>query len=48
LQITCFEDVFSACNNLRKFIKDNDIILVKGSRMAKLEIVIEKLKELFL
>lgn len=47
LQIKSFEDTLSACNNLAKFIKDDDIILVKGSRNAKLELVIEKLKKLF-
>ncbi len=46
LQIKCFEDTISACNNLHEFIKDYDIILVKGSRTAKLEMVVEKLKEL--
>jgi UDP-N-acetylmuramoyl-tripeptide--D-alanyl-D-alanine ligase len=46
LQIKCFEDTPSVCNNLAKFIKDYDIILVKGSRAAKLETAIEKLKEL--
>jgi len=44
MQIKCFEDALSACNNLQKFIKDYDIILVKGSRTAKLEVVVEKLK----
>lgn len=47
LQTKSFEDTPSACNNLEKFIKDSDIILVKGSRPAKLEMAIEKLKELF-
>ena len=47
LQIKCFEDTASACNNLHEFIKDYDIILVKGSRVAKLEVVIDKLKEVF-
>ncbi len=47
LEIKCFEDTFSACNNLHEFIKDYDIILVKGSRVAKLEVVVDKLKELF-
>ena len=47
LQIKCFEDTLSACNNLHEFIKDYDIILVKGSRVAKLEMAVEKLKELF-
>ncbi|UCG48160.1 MAG: UDP-N-acetylmuramoyl-tripeptide--D-alanyl-D-alanine ligase [Phycisphaerales bacterium] len=47
LQIKCFEDTPSACNSLHKFIKDYDIILVKGSRAAGLEMVVEKLKDLF-
>lgn len=46
LQIKYFEDTISACNNLHEFIKDYDIILVKGSRTAKLEMAVEKLKEL--
>jgi len=48
LQTKSFEDTLSACNNLGKFIKDYDIVLVKGSRAARLEMVIEKLNELFL
>jgi len=47
LQIKCFEDTPSACNKLHEFIRDYDIILVKGSRTAKLETAVEKLKELF-
>jgi UDP-N-acetylmuramoyl-tripeptide--D-alanyl-D-alanine ligase len=47
LQIKCFDDTLSACNNLKDSIKDYDIILVKGSRIAKLEMVVEKLKQLF-
>ena len=47
LQTKSFEEVLSACNNLQKFIKDNDIILVKASRVAGLERAVEKLKELF-
>jgi len=47
LQTECFEDAISACNNLQKFIKNYDIILVKGSRTAKLELAVEKLKQLF-
>jgi UDP-N-acetylmuramoyl-tripeptide--D-alanyl-D-alanine ligase len=48
LQIKCFDDTISACNNLHEFIKDYDIILVKGSRTVGLEKVVEKLQELFL
>jgi len=47
LQIKCFEDTPSTCNKLHEFIRDYDIILVKGSRTAKLETAVEKLKELF-
>jgi len=47
LQTKCFDDTLSACNNLKDSIKDYDIILVKGSRTAKLEMAVEKLKELF-
>ena len=48
LEIKCFENTVSTCNNLHEFIKDYDIILVKGSRVAKLELLVEKLNELFM
>jgi UDP-N-acetylmuramoyl-tripeptide--D-alanyl-D-alanine ligase len=35
------------CNNLDKFIKDNDIVLVTGSRSIGLEKVVTRLRELF-
>ncbi|MFC1604932.1 UDP-N-acetylmuramoyl-tripeptide--D-alanyl-D-alanine ligase [Planctomycetota bacterium] len=47
LKIKCFKDTVSAYNNLHEFIKDYDIILVKGSRVAKLEMLVDKLNELF-
>jgi UDP-N-acetylmuramoyl-tripeptide--D-alanyl-D-alanine ligase len=47
MQIKCYEDAASISNNLHKYIKDYDIILIKGSRVAKLETVVEKIKELF-
>jgi len=47
LQVKRFADANSACQNLHKFIADYDIVLVKGSRAARLEVVVEKLKELF-
>ncbi|MCK4914334.1 MAG: UDP-N-acetylmuramoyl-tripeptide--D-alanyl-D-alanine ligase [Planctomycetes bacterium] len=47
LQTKCFEDTILVCSELENFIKDDDVVLVKGSRTAKLEIVIEKLKEIF-
>jgi UDP-N-acetylmuramoyl-tripeptide--D-alanyl-D-alanine ligase len=47
LQTKSFQNTVSACNNLHKYIKDYDIVLVKGSRVAKLELAVQKLKELF-
>ena len=47
LQTESFDDVSSACDNLAKFIKDDDIILVKGSRVAGLELIVERLREIF-
>lgn len=47
LQVKCFKDARSAGNNLHEFVKDYDIVLVKGSRCARLETAVEKLKELF-
>ena len=47
LNTKSFDDTISACNNLHKFIKDYDIVLVKASRTMKLEKAVEKLKELF-
>ena len=47
LQIKCFEDTLSACNNLKDYIKDYDIILVKGSRTAKLEMAVERLIQIW-
>jgi UDP-N-acetylmuramoyl-tripeptide--D-alanyl-D-alanine ligase len=46
LQTACFAQTAELCNNLHQFIKVSDIILIKGSRINKLEIVIEKLKKL--
>jgi len=43
----CFGDTPSLCNNLHQFIEDSDIILVKGSRIAGLEMAVDKLKEIF-
>ncbi|MHC4624027.1 MAG: UDP-N-acetylmuramoyl-tripeptide--D-alanyl-D-alanine ligase [Planctomycetota bacterium] len=47
IRTECCENAASACNKLEKFVKDYDIILVKGSRAAGLEIVVDRLKELF-
>jgi UDP-N-acetylmuramoyl-tripeptide--D-alanyl-D-alanine ligase len=43
----CFADATLLCENLKKLITPDDIILVKGSRACKLESVVEKLKQLF-
>ncbi|MFC1675751.1 UDP-N-acetylmuramoyl-tripeptide--D-alanyl-D-alanine ligase [Planctomycetota bacterium] len=47
LEIKSFPDCVCACNNLEESIKNTDIVLVKGSRAARLELVIERLEELF-
>jgi len=47
LETAVFPDTVSVCARLRTFIADADIILVKGSRVAKLEMVVEKLRQLF-
>ena len=47
VQVKCFTDVDSACQKLHEFIADDDIILIKGSRAAGLEGLVDKLKELF-
>ena len=47
LQTECLNDAVAVCNNLDKFIRRSDIVLVKGSRVAGLEMVVERLKELF-
>jgi len=43
LSIKSFSDTLSLCNNLKFFIKADDIILVKASRMIGLEKAVEKL-----
>jgi len=47
LRIASFDDTVAACNNMQDFVKDGDIVLVKGSRSAKLELAVDKLRELF-
>ena len=47
LQTKCFKDASAACDNLHEFVKDYDIVLVKGSRTTRLETAVEKLKQLF-
>lgn len=46
LQIECFEDTMSACAALKSLIQAGDLILVKGSRSARLERAVDVLKSL--
>lgn len=47
LQTAHFDDNISLCGRLRRLLREDDIVLVKGSRTARLESVVEKLHELF-
>ena len=47
LRTVCFDDTPCLCDNLETLIEEDDIILVKGSRTARLERVVEKLQERF-
>ena len=47
IEAVSFRDTDQLCDNLHKWIHPDDIILVKGSRSARLEKVLERLKELF-
>ncbi len=47
LEIENFADADFAADNLHKFIKDYDIVLVKGSRTVTLEKTVKKLSQLF-
>jgi UDP-N-acetylmuramoyl-tripeptide--D-alanyl-D-alanine ligase len=47
IKVKCFDDAGAVCDNLADFIENNDIVLVKGSRIAALEKTVEKMKELF-
>jgi hypothetical protein len=47
LQIVCCSDTASTCNILHELVRKQDIILVKGSRAAGLEAIVERLKELY-
>jgi UDP-N-acetylmuramoyl-tripeptide--D-alanyl-D-alanine ligase len=43
LQTLCFEDTLSVCDHVQEFVREDDIILVKGSRTARLERVVQQL-----
>jgi UDP-N-acetylmuramoyl-tripeptide--D-alanyl-D-alanine ligase len=45
LRVGQFADTTSLCDNLQKWLRQDDIILVKGSRAARLETVVAKLRE---
>jgi UDP-N-acetylmuramoyl-tripeptide--D-alanyl-D-alanine ligase len=45
LQTLCFDDTLSVCGRVQEFIRPDDIILVKGSRTARLERVVEALRQ---
>jgi len=47
LHVKCFKDARSAGNNLDELVKDYDIVLVKGSRCARLETAVEELTGFF-
>lgn len=43
LQTICFDDTQSTCEHVQEFLREDDIILVKGSRTARLERVVHQL-----
>jgi len=43
LHIVSFDDTASVCDNLESFVTEYDLILVKGSRAARLETVVQEL-----
>jgi UDP-N-acetylmuramoyl-tripeptide--D-alanyl-D-alanine ligase len=46
-RMAAFKDTEQLCDNLHKWIEPDDIILVKGSRLAGMEKAIARLQELF-
>jgi UDP-N-acetylmuramoyl-tripeptide--D-alanyl-D-alanine ligase len=47
LQTRSFADTVSVCNHIQEFLRKDDILLVKGSRTARLERVVEALTKDF-
>lgn len=45
--VCAFAETEQLCDNLHKWIKPDDIVLVKGSRSANLEKAVQRLRELF-
>ncbi len=46
LQTRCFDDAAAVCDHMPEFLRGDDIVLVKGSRTARLERIVEALREL--
>jgi len=46
LQAICFDDTQSLCDHVQEFLREDDIILVKGSRTARLERAVEALRQM--
>jgi UDP-N-acetylmuramoyl-tripeptide--D-alanyl-D-alanine ligase len=47
IQVLCFDDAFCACQGLHEIVKENDILLIKGSRSVRLEQLLDPLTALF-
>lgn len=47
LQTICFDDTQSVCDHVQEFLREDDIILVKGSRTARLERVVQELTKVY-
>lgn len=47
LQTRCFDDAAAVCDHMQEFLRPDDMILVKGSRTARLERIVDALRELF-
>ncbi|MEN6424602.1 MAG: UDP-N-acetylmuramoyl-tripeptide--D-alanyl-D-alanine ligase [Phycisphaerales bacterium] len=47
LQTICFDDTQSVCGHVQDFLREDDIILVKGSRTARLERVVRELAKIY-
>ncbi|MCE5341532.1 MAG: UDP-N-acetylmuramoyl-tripeptide--D-alanyl-D-alanine ligase [Planctomycetaceae bacterium] len=47
ISVEVFENLSQLCDNMYKFVKPDDIILIKASRSERYETVVEKLKVLF-
>jgi UDP-N-acetylmuramoyl-tripeptide--D-alanyl-D-alanine ligase len=43
LETKCFDSTASVCDHLQEFLQADDILLIKGSRTARLERVVERL-----